>query len=883
MATSLDQYQTAIVKADALLIQAQNAGDTKLADEILADINYMVEQMKASYPDYKPAAVADTSISALDAQLNTLQDNQTALLNSATELNDGAKPPIDVEAPVVPVGNESAVNQLLAVAENGVSALAPVEEEITSDLPLTATETEEPKKEWNKEDSIIAQWGKGKFIIELPNGKYNFLDQDAGISTTDPEMIRLAMDEYAAVNQGQQYDGMTTGDRSKLNYYEDIVNQDTFLARGGVFQSGYLFVGEGIDEAYEIAGNAMGKDGAKIREDYLLRLKAFKETRPKEYMAWKAAGAIYSTLPAMIALPATMYTWLASLPMASGVVLGMAASGSFQAVEGAVSGWLASDEGRRGEDAIQRGITQGMFGMMLGGIIPVAPKFLAWGWHKTRGGILKSPINEIARAFQISKGAAKMLKKTIMKSGEKLEDVLKELRLGVAAQAMVGDATEATKTLLDMIAASGNEAAEIVTKNILKRSETVAISTTKSLDDNIAKLPIMPGTKPKDLIYQDAKTVAENLAIKTATKRGEAYKKAYNTKVDYNSEAGKKVLDVLNRTPNKLKQQAINEANDILQMEGKEIGQMVLTLGDDGLLKFVKQPNMMQLDYIKRALSELAYDPLKVTGLSKAAGTMRYQLTTALKELNPAYRKALKLGQEKITRENAIDIGQNAMKSKTSVAELSKLINNKNIGKEEREMVAMGLRAELDRVLGEVRATASRGADIKEMDKLLSIFSSRNAKKKLRLLIPDEKKYKAVVKELAKARAVLDLQNAVNINSKTYTRTALNEELIEVVEGGVVKTASRGEFPKAVAKFVDKLLKVKEITDSDRAVIMKELAIIMVEKRGGKATKQFSELYNAFKNNAMSFQQLQELTRLMASRLGMKPIVAAQAAFGENE
>ena len=43
----------------------------------------------------------------------------------------------------------------------------------------------------------------------------------------------------------------------------------------------------------------------------LLRLKAFKETRPKEYMAWKAAGAIYSPFPAMIALPSTMYPWLA--------------------------------------------------------------------------------------------------------------------------------------------------------------------------------------------------------------------------------------------------------------------------------------------------------------------------------------------------------------------------------------------------------------------------------------------------------------------------------------------------------------------------------------------------------------------------------------------
>ena len=71
---------------------------------------------------------------------------------------------------------------------------------------------------------------------------------------------------------------------------------------------------------------------------------------------------------------------------------------------------------------------------------------------------------------------------------------------------------------------------------------------------------------------------------------------------------------------------------------------------------------------------------------------------------------------------------------------------------------------------------------------------------------------------------------------------------------------------------------MQEITARDRAVIMKELAQVLVEKRGGAAVKDFKELYNAFKNNAMSFQQLQDLTAFMASSLGMKPTVAVSAA-----
>ena len=316
-------------------------------------------------------------------------------------------------------------------------------------------------------------------------------------------------------------------------------------------------------------------------------------------------------------------------------------------------------------------------------------------------------------------------------------------------------------------------------------------------------------------------------------------------------------------------------------MEGKEIGQMVLEVGQDGLLKFKTQPNMMQLDYIKRALSELAYDPLKVSGLSKSAGNMRYQLTQALKKLNPNYTKALKLGQEKITRENAVEIGENALKpgKEFTYAKLSKKLSDKNIGKEEREMVKMGLRAELDRMLGNVKSTAAKGQDIQEMDTLLKQFSSKNAKKKLKLIITDDKEFNRLIKELNKAKAVLALQNAVNINSKTYTRTALAEEIEDVVQGGAVKTLfMRGNIPLASTKLIDNVLQVKKITAQDRAVIMRELAQVMVEQRGSKATKQFTELYRAFKDNAVSERQLRELTNFMASRLGMKPTVAVSAA-----
>jgi len=847
MATTLEQYQTGIVNADAMLTLALEEGREQDAIEIRSDIEAMVAAMKHEHPNYKPKPVADISTANINTQLDEL-----------TQLSDS--------------GETQVTNDTFQNVIQPNNQVAQVDQVAT-------------QQDFNPE--IVAQNDKGQYVVRLPNGKLNFVDENAGISTTDPQMVEAAMQMLGGG------DGQSPAQLSTSRWNDEIIDQNENLARMNVMASGALFVGEGIDEAVREVGDTFGLDGDKARDNINNRIAAFKAERPKEYMAWKMGGAVLSTLPAMFLLPATMYTWLASLPIITAVAASSAISGTFQAAEGFVSGWLSSEEGRRGEVAIQRGIDQGIFGAAFGGIIPVAPKFLAYGWHRIRNGILKTPVNVIAETFEISKGAAKLLQTTIMQSGHDLVDVMKSLRKG-GNQTMVADATEATKSLTDLLAASGNEAAEIVTGNILKRSEHAAATLERSLDKNIADLPLMPGTTAKEGIKVDARQVAKDLAKASAPARDKAYKAAYSTKINYSSDEGKAILDVLSRMPPDLKQRALKEANDILIMEGKELGQTGLIVGKDGLFEMVSNPNMMQLDTIKRALSEIAYGDAAVpvagqglkfveSGLSKQAKKLRYELNQALKAISKDYRKAVKLGQDKITRENAIDIGEASMQSNMSVAQLTRLLNDKNIGEVERKMVSIGFRASLDRILGNVRATANIGADIQAMKKLLGDFSSKNARKKLRLLIPNKKEYNAVVKELNKSEAALSLQNAVNLNSKTHVRGVLEDQVREQVEGGVVKHLIKVKPAIAARKFIDKIVKVTSIEAKERATIMKELAVVLTETKGTVARENFKILYTAFKNKAMNQRQLEELTAWFATRIGMKPTVAISTGFGENE
>jgi len=402
----------------------------------------------------------------------------------------------------------------------------------------------------------------------------------------------------------------------------------------------------------------------------------------------------------------------------------------------------------------------------------------------------------------------------------------------------------------------------------------------------------MKDTLPKEGLKQDARQVARDLAKQTAPERTKWYKKAYEHKVNYHSPEGEAVMGVLDRMPPDLMRRALKEANDLLKMEGKDAFQITAEIGEDGIIKWIKQPNFMQLDYIKRALSEIAYGDAAVpiagqgiafqaSALSKQAKNMRYQLNEALKKMNPAYGKAVKLGQDKITRENAIDIGENAMNSSMKVAQLVRLLNDKNIGAAERKMVMLGFRANLDHLLGNVKATATHGADTQAMKKLWKDMTSKNAKKKMRLLIPNKKEFNQIVKLLDKAEAALNLQSAVNINSKTIIRREMIEHIKETGQEGVISQVLQGEKSAidVPTMLVGKIMSTRLMTARVKNTIMKELAQVMTELKGAPARKAYAILYRAVRDDNIGQDTLLELTQFMMNRLRMTPTILATQVY----
>tara|TARA_Y100001949_G_scaffold176620_1_gene190947 strand:+ start:8797 stop:11373 length:2577 start_codon:yes stop_codon:yes gene_type:complete len=849
-AETLENLITAINNADGMLATA-SPEDSII---IQADIAEMVARIKEKYPDYKPANIADISRENLESQLQTMT----------------------AEAPIVDQGIET-LNQIVT---NDTAQV--VDQEALAEQEII---TEDPQPTGHK---ILAELGEGRFVYELANGTRGYIDQKAGLSTTNPDMVEAALAHF---EQGEAYTGDTVEDISKKQWFEDIIMDDETQARLDKFMSEWLFIGKGFDEAAEWIGNNLGKDGEQIAADMKLRIKAMEEARPGEAMALGIGGAITSVIPAMIGLPATFYTWMATLPWAMATGVSAGASGVFNLTEGFVSGWLDSEEGRRTEEGIDRGIRQGAIGIVTGPLSVFAPKVIAIGYNRIKNGVMIHSVPKIMEMFDISKGAAKLLKDAVSAGGDSLNEVLKRMNKG-GSQTMIADAGIAIQSLTDAIAAASGQAAEIVQGAILKRVETVAGTVDKTLDKVIAKLPFMKDTLPKEGLRQDARQVARDLAKQTAPERTKWYKKAYEHKVNYHSDEGKAVMDVLNRMPPDLMKRALKGANDLLKMEGQDAFQITAEIGEDGIIKWVKQPNFMQLDYIKRALSEVAYGDAAVpiagqgiafqpSAMSKQAKNMRYMLNEALKKMNPAYGKAVKLGQDKITRENAIDIGENAMNNNVTVAQLVRLLADKNIGEAERKMVMLGFRANLDRLLGNVKATATHGADTQAMKKLWKDMTSKNAQKKLKLLIPNKKEYNQIVKMLDKAEAALNLQAAVNINSKTAIRLQQSESLKELGQEGIIRQVAEGQKSvlDAPAMIVGKLMSSKLMTARVKNTILKELAQVMTELKGAPAREAYKKLYKAVRDDNVGQDTLLELTRFMMGRLRLTPTIAATQTY----
>lgn len=492
------------------------------------------------------------------------------------------------------------------------------------------------------------------------------------------------------------------------------------------------------------------------------RLGQFREDSPIAAYGTEIAGAI----PTAIATsPASAAASLGGKMFFGGVTGG---------VQGSVYGGLSGEGGamNRAQNALQTGL----IGAGIGAAAPVVTTTVGKIADTVRGA-------RQANALGVPATAARQVAK-VAEADQALTGTGAQRIARGGSGAMLADAGPSTRNLLDAAIQSG-PAASKARAAVDSRVATAARNVTQAFDDFLGR-------------PQGVRKTARGIAQSTSAARGAAYDAAYAKPIDYASNSGRAVEDVLSRIPPRVMQQAVSEANEDMVSQGLKNMQIMAQVGDDGAVVFKEMPNVQQLDMIKRALQTLGKETDQF-GRATAGGTRAKRLAAALREaLNdavPEYSDATAKGADKIAMDQALDLGRQLLRSNMTRELVEEGLAG--AGPAERTSAANGLRYAIDEIMANTKRTMSdpqaTPQAVNEAAAAFRTIMSRANMEKVQTLLGDDAAGR-LFERLDEALSAFELKASVVDNSKTAIRTALQKEVKADVASGVTAAARRGEI-----------------------------------------------------------------------------------------
>jgi len=579
--------------------------------------------------------------------------------------------------------------------------------------------------------NFVADYNDGQVIQNPTTGERVFVSP--GYNTSDPSIVEGIMK------------GITPAETQTAVAQEEFVQENPFISGLASGVQDVPFIGSYTDEAIDLVFGKEAGDAARYANE------AYKERRPKQAIAGAIAAGVV-TSPAVIALaPEWALSYVASgasilRQMGRAALIGMPAGG----IEGFLSGFGRGEDGERLETATVDGAIGTAAGGIFGSIFPPAKEFISFVWKNIKGRSVK----QISNKLGISINASKVIR-TALENDD--IDAAQAALERAGSSSMLADAGPGTQNLLDVTVTSGGTSPRLVRQAVDQRAEEAGDTMTSVLDDVLGA-------------PQGLKTTQSGIRVETAPQRSSTYKSAYSKPIDYSAPRGLRILDRLKRVP----QSAINAANKLMILEGNASSQILATVSDNGTAVFKTLPDVRQLDYITRALNQVA-EQQNATGKlggttpeGVATGKLSQIIRNILKKEVPEYADALKVSEESIRRVQAVETGYSILDGKTTRETVADSL--KKMNPTELQEARQGLRSSIDDTLAKVKAVASdANIEIREFKKLADNLRSRASREKMRLLIGDEAT-DALYKKLDEAVVTLELRATISRNSKKKLR-----------------------------------------------------------------------------------------------------------------
>lgn len=593
---------------------------------------------------------------------------------------------------------------------------------------------------------------------------------------------------------------------------EAFVAENPLKARVQAFNAGLPFIGSYMDEIAGVLPGAPEDATERMRAEQ----EAFARARPGQDMGLRMAGGVVGSLPALAAAPAVAASAPASLlgRSAAGLGGGMALG----AGEGAVYGYGAGEGAERGSEAATGALIGGAAGGMLGAAAPVVSDAVA-GVARALG---NRPSKAAARQMGLSPTSVEALLMNL-NADDALSGAGAQRIASAGPGAMLADAGESAQNLLDTAMQKSGPGARVAREAVETRAAQAGDTVRQGLDT------LAP---------------AGQVAVKGTPMR-ELYDRAYSAPIDYSGDAGRRIDDLLPRVPKSI----IDRANRLIQMDTDAVNprQIMASVSDNGSVTFTEKPNVLQLDYITRALNDVARagDGQGALGGStnegRVFGKLARQIRGAVRETVPEYGKALDTAATEIGARQAQELGQTVMRSNVTRAEIAEEMAS--MGAAEVGHLRIGLRRGVEEALDNVRRTVTDGnIDARQATQALRDFSSDAARDKLKLVFGDQAA-QGFIAQLDEAARALELRGAVATNSKTFARTETDRTVKDRLFSGPVARAAEGESIGTVKSVVQALTgRTPAKKAAMEADVYGEIARLLTQPQGGAAVQTMQQL-----------------------------------------
>ena len=691
---------------------------------------------------------------------------------------------------------------------------------------------------------FVADYNDGQ-ILENPQTGERFFTSP-GYNTSDPEIISNMMQ------------GISPAETGSARIQEEIIEQYPIASRAATALQGVPFVGSYTDEAVGLvspqAGEAMGQAAEAVRAQ-----------RPGQAAALEIGGALAATPALVAAAPAAVGQFVTGAASLGGkIVRGALAGGVSGATEGAVSGYGRGEGEGRLAEAGTGALVGGGFGLGIGGALPGVSAAIRYGFENIKG----RSVGQIAKALGISTDSAKVVR-TALENDDLVAATVALERAG--SSSMLADAGPATGQLLDVSVTSGGAAPRVAREAVETRAEQAANRMTTVLDDVLG---------PPEGVLAAQRGIRQG----TQEARNRVYKIAYAQPINYSRGRGRYLENLLKRVP----QSAINRANELMRLKGVKSAQILAEVAEDGAVSFKTLPDVRQLDYITRAMGDVAEQQNALgklggtTQLGRATSNLQQNIRKVLKAEVPEYGAALDVAADAISRVKATEAGADIINKPNMTMEAVKDFF-RGTSKAERNAAKTGLRSALDEKLARVKAVATdQNIDIREFRILAQDFSSRSMKDKLTTLL-GEKEANILMKELDENITSLQLRAVIARNSATAQRTATKGAVEDITSPNALQMLVSEGPDAGPINAIKRLVSVITGTTKEARALRQmgmydEIASTLVSLRGDQAKQALRLVERAMAGDALNETQARVVARALTT-----PAAMATYGFGTAE